>query len=142
MGVCFLTLPPTPPSLKYSQLCSIFGFGGVSPLKPQVSSTLQHPCREMGSKGAVWCWTPAAAKDGPKLRALIMPPRRSMGAVILGPFHQSRDKQGQGKIIQIKTGNLNVFSPSEGTQIIIQDQFRPVDCDFNCSRSFVSEFSP
>lgn len=96
---------PSPPSLKYSQLCSIFGFGGVSPLKPQVFYALQHPCRETGSKGATWCWTPAAAKDRPKLRALITPPRRSVGAVILGPFHQSRDKQGQKKIIQIKTGN-------------------------------------
>lgn len=94
MGVCFLTLPPI------TQIQSaLFYFrvrrSTVLPLKPRVSSALQRPCRDEGSKGAAWCWTPAAAKDGLKLRALITPPRRSVGAVILGPFRQSRDKQGQ-----------------------------------------------
>lgn len=58
---------------------------------------LLPPCRETGSKGGAWCWTPAAAKDGPKLRALITSGRRSTGAGILTPFHQSRDKRGQSK---------------------------------------------
>lgn len=101
-----------PPSLRYSQLCSILRIRGVSPLKPRVSSAVLHhpppthpPCRETGSTGAAWFWSPAAAKDGPELRALMTPPRSSVDSGVVGPCHQSGDRRGDGKMIQIRTEN-------------------------------------
>lgn len=58
------------------------------------------PCREAGSKSPAWHRAQTAAKDGPKLTALIATPRRHVSAAFPPLMSVKRDKQGHSKVLR------------------------------------------
>lgn len=141
MGVCFLTPPPRP----FTQIQSALFYFRVRRSIAFEAACLLHtpaPLQRDGVKGSRVVLDPSGSQGRPQVKSLNCASQTQHGCSDFRPISSVKRQTRTGKIIQIKTGNLNVVSTSERTQIIIQDRFRPVDCDFNCSRSFVSEFSP
>lgn len=111
-------LPPPPPTPIQSARFYFRGFGGVSLLKPQVSSALRcrprPPAERRGQREPRGAGPQRQPRTGPKRRALNDASQTQRGCTDFRPIFISQETnkdREKKKIIQIKTGNNRPSGP-------------------------------